>query len=133
MGPAIDKETVLSKVINNIDVFRINLSHGDEETKRKYIDTILKLDSSKTIMLDTRGPEIRTRNKDENIFKKNQILTIKYAEFFKHADDDDTLFIDYPNMYRIEPGTIMSLDNDTVKITITENEDGVLKGKVTIG
>jgi pyruvate kinase len=55
--------------VNNIDVFRINLSHGDEETKRKYIDIILKLDSSKTVMLDLRGPEIRTKNKEDLVFK----------------------------------------------------------------
>lgn len=132
MGPAVDKETVLSKVINNIDVFRINLSHWDEEMKRKYINTILKLDSSKTIMLDTKGPEIRTRNKDEIILKKKAIIEIQYAEFFKHTEDDDILYIDYPNMYRIEAWAIMSIDNDTVKITVKSNEDGVLKGEVTV-
>lgn len=131
MWPAIDKETVLSKVINNIDVFRINLSHGDEESKRKYIDTILKLDSSKTIMLDTKGPEIRTRNKDEMILKKDDTIQIRYAEFFKQ--EDDILFIDYPNMQRLEPGTIMSIDSDAVKIEIVKNDDGALTGKITRG
>jgi pyruvate kinase len=61
---------VLSKVINNIDAFRMNLSHGDEDTKRRYIDIIHKLDSSKTIILDTRGPEIRTKNKDELVYSE---------------------------------------------------------------
>lgn len=132
MWPAVDKETVLSKVINNIDVFRINLSHWDEEMKRKYINTILKLDSSKTIMLDTKGPEIRTRNKDEVILKKKKEVTIQYAEFFKHTEEDNVLYIDYPNMYRIEPWAIMSIDSDTVKITVTSNQDWVLKWEITI-
>ncbi len=129
--PAIDKETVLSKVINQIDVFRINLSHGDEETKKKYIDTILKLDSSKTVMLDTRGPEIRTRNKDEVTLKKNQKITISFAEFFKQ--EAWKLFIDYPNLHRIEAGTIISIDNDTVKIEVLSSKDGDLQGKVIHG
>jgi len=133
MWPAVDKETVLSKVINNIDVFRINLSYWDEEMKRKYINTILKLDSSKTIMLDTKWPEIRTRNKDEIIFKKKELITIQYAEFFKYSEDENVLYIDYPNMYRIEAWTIMSIDSDRVKITIKSNEDGVLTWEVTIG
>lgn len=54
IGPSIDKETILAKIINNIDVFRINLSHGDEDVKKKYIDMVVKLDSSKTILLDTK-------------------------------------------------------------------------------
>lgn len=131
IGPAIDKETVLSKVINQIDVFRINLSHGDEETKKKYIDTILKLDSSKTVMLDTRGPEIRTRNKDEMTLKKNQKITVAFAEFFKQ--ETWTLFIDYPNIHRIESGTIMSIDNDAVKIEVLSSKDGLVSWKVIHG
>jgi pyruvate kinase len=75
-------------------------------------------------MLDTRGPEIRTRNKEELLLKKNKKLTIRYAEFFKQ--EDDVLFIDYPNLPRITPGTIMSIDNDTVKIEIVENNDDEL-------
>ena len=130
MWPAVDKETVLSKVINNIDVFRIRLTHWDEETKRKYIDTILKLDSSKTVMLDTKGPEIRTRNKEEMFFTKDQKITIEYAEFFKYPDDDDTLFIDYPSLYDVKPWTIMCLDNDVAKIEITDSKDWKLKWKV---
>lgn len=130
MWPAIEKETVLWKVVNNIDVFRINLSHGDEEIKRKYIDTVFKLDSSKTVMLDTKGPEIRTKNKDEKILQKNDTVTIQYTEFFKRIDDEKTLYIDYPNMFRIEKGTVMSIDHDNIKIQITDNNDGVLTGKV---
>ena len=128
MWPAIDKETVLSKVVNNIDVFRINLSHGDEETKRKYIDIILKLDSSKTIILDMRWPEIRTKNKDMIKLKKGQTITIGYSEYFQ--DEEDQLLIDYPNPHRIPVGTIMSIDNDKVKIEITDHQEQILIGKV---
>lgn len=131
MGPSIDKETILAKIINNIDVFRINLSHGDEETKKKYIDMILKLDSSKTIMLDTKGPEVRVRNKDELTLKKNQKIKICFAEFFKQ--EEGVLFIDYPNIHTITKGTIMSIDNDAVKIQITGQKDDYLLGTVTVG
>jgi len=70
IGPAIDKETVLAKIVNQIDIFRINLSHGDDDMRKKYVDMVVKLDSSKSIMLDMKGPEIRTRNRDETKFKK---------------------------------------------------------------
>ena len=127
MWPSLDKETVLSKVINNIDTFRINLSHGDEETKKKYINMIVKLDSSKTIMLDTRGPEVRTRNKEELILKKGQEVPIEHAEFFK--DDYETLYIDYALTHEIPEGTIIDIDNGTILIEV-KNKKGKLVGKV---
>lgn len=130
MWPAIDKETVLSKVVNNIDVFRINLSQGDEETKRKYIDIILKLDSSKTVMLDLRWPEIRTKNKEDLSFTKDQIVKIAYSEFFQN--NSEQILIDYPNIQRIPIDTLMSLDNDRVKVQITAYEEDYLVGKIVV-
>lgn len=133
MGPSIDKETVLSKVINNIDVFRMNLSHGDEDTKKRYIDIILKLDSSKTVMLDTRGPEIRTKNKDELVYSDGEMIIIEYAEFFKYPEVLDTLLMDYPNMAAVPVGSIISIDSDAVRLEITKNEEWALTGKITKG
>ncbi len=131
MGPSLDKETVLSKVINNIDTFRINLTHGDEETKKKYIRMILKLDSSKTIMLDTRGPEVRTRNKEELVLNKGQKIPIEHAEFFK--DSFDTLYIDYNQTQGIQEGTILNIDNESVIIEVIKNKWDALMGKVLKG
>jgi pyruvate kinase len=79
----------------------MNLSHGDEDTKRRYIDIIHKLDSSKTIILDTRGPEIRTKNKDELVYSDDEEIIINFAEFFKYPVELDTLLMDYPNMQAI--------------------------------
>ena len=127
MWPSLDKETVLSKVINNIDTFRINLTHSDEDTQKKYIGMIIKLDSSKTIILDTRGPEVRTRNKEELILKKNQEIPIEHAEFFK--DDRDTFYIDYPQTENIPSGTMIDIDNGSILIEVI-NKKGKLLGKV---
>jgi pyruvate kinase len=54
VGPTLAKETVLSKIINMVDAFRITLSQGFDDNNKKYIDTIMKLDNSKTVMLETR-------------------------------------------------------------------------------
>jgi pyruvate kinase len=70
---------------------------------------IVKLDSSKTIMLDTRGPEVRTRNKEELILKKGKEIPIEHAEFFK--DSYDILYIDYPQTQEIPEGTLIDIDN----------------------
>lgn len=128
MWPSLDKETVLSKVISNIDTFRINLSHGDEDTKKKYIDMIVKLDSSKTIMLDTRGPEVRTRNKEEIYLLENQEIQIEHAEFFK--DSDSMLYIDYALAQNITLWTILNIDNSTVRIEVIKKDEEHIVGKV---
>ena len=70
VGPTLAKETILSKIINMVDVFRITLSQGYDDNHRKYIETILKLDNSKTIMLETRGNDIRAKNMLEVSVKK---------------------------------------------------------------
>lgn len=47
--PWLAKETILSKVINMVDGFFVNLSQGFDDRQKKYIDTILKLDNSKRL------------------------------------------------------------------------------------
>lgn len=96
VGPALAKETVLSKVINFVDVFRINLSHGFDDQKKKYIDTILKLDNSKTIVLETKGAEIRSKNVDSIKLKKSDTIRIEYSEY--QDEEKGKLFIDYPEL-----------------------------------
>ena len=49
------KETILSKLINFVHVFRVDLLENPfDDSQKKYIDTILKLDNSKTILLETK-------------------------------------------------------------------------------
>lgn len=62
VSPTLAKETVLSKIINMVDVFRITLSKGYDDNNKKYIDTLMKLDNSKTIILETKGIDIRVKN-----------------------------------------------------------------------
>ncbi|MBP7841850.1 hypothetical protein KA037_04245, partial [Patescibacteria group bacterium] len=51
VGPLLAKETILSKVINMVDIFRISMSNGFDDNNKKYIETVMKLDNSKTIMM----------------------------------------------------------------------------------
>lgn len=65
LGPAVDDETTLEALIRaGVDVFRLNFSHGSHEEHKERMDRVKKvrerLDSPTAIMLDTKGPEIRT-------------------------------------------------------------------------
>ena len=67
IGPASDDPEIIDKFISfGMNAARLNFSHGDYEEHGKRIETIKKLREKRNIpiaiILDTKGPEIRTGN-----------------------------------------------------------------------
>ena len=67
IGPASDNEEVLGKFIDiGMSAARLNFSHGTHETHKEKIELIKRLrkekNSSTAIILDIKGPKIRTHN-----------------------------------------------------------------------
>ena len=67
LGPATKDENVLRRLIEEgMDVARLNFSHGTHADHKERIEMIKKLrrelDKPVAILLDTKGPEIRTRD-----------------------------------------------------------------------
>ena len=65
IGPASESEEMLTRLMNaGLNVTRINFSHGGYEENATKIDTIKKVRSALNrpvaLVLDTKGPEIRT-------------------------------------------------------------------------
>ena len=66
MGPSCwDTEMIVKMLDAGMDICRLNFSHGDHKTHGQTVDNLkeaLKLRPNKVcaIMLDTKGPEIRT-------------------------------------------------------------------------
>lgn len=87
VGPACDSVQKLKKLaLSGMNVARINMSHGDEQSFKKIIDNIKtmrnELGTAIAIMADTKGPEIRIK-KFENDFvvlEKNQTFTLTTNE-----------------------------------------------------
>lgn len=64
LGPSTDDENILRQlIIKGMDVARINMSHQDQESQKKRIESLKKLrkelDIPVALLLDTKGPEIR--------------------------------------------------------------------------
>lgn len=131
VGPSLAKETVLSKVINFVDVFRINLSHGFIDHHKKYIDTILKLDNSKTIMLETKGAEIRSKNVNPLALKKTDKIVIDFSEY--QDEEKGKLFIDYTDLYDVPTGTELTFEETAVILKVEKNDGLTLQCKVVEG
>lgn len=70
LGPASDKEEILRELVKSgLNVCRFNFSHGSHEEHKERMDLVKKireeLGQPVAILLDTKGPEIRTGNFEE--------------------------------------------------------------------
>lgn len=133
IGWALAKETILSKVIANIDGFRLSLSNGYDDSKRKFVDTIMKLDNSKTIMLELKWPETRTKNHNPLTVTVWQEIKIGFSEFFE--DGEGMLFTDFLGIESLPVGAKLIFDDSEAELTISKNEkttDGLVTATVSI-
>lgn len=116
IGPTSDSEKVLSKLIEaGMNVTRHNFSHGDYPSHEKRINTVKKLREKYSkpiaIMLDTKGPEIRTGNFEndkaqlkegdkftiycgDNIIGNNTKCSITYDGLSNDLKKGDSILID---------------------------------------
>ena len=83
LGPASEKEETLRELIKSgLNVARMNFSHGSHEEHKGRMDLVKKvrekLNKPVAILLDTKGPEIRTGNFDqpEVLLEEGQKFTI---------------------------------------------------------
>lgn len=130
VGPTLAKETVLSKVINMVDVFRITLSGWFDDNNKKYIDTIMKLDNSKTIMMETRGADIRVKNVINIKVKDKQKLEMEYSEYAQ--EHEKKVFIDAPFIRDLKIGQQIKFQQSGVVVKIKQiTETGVMTEVVT--
>lgn len=116
MGPNTDDEELLEKLIlEGMDVARFNFSHGTYEEQKHRMDSLKKIRKKLgipvAIMLDTKGPEIRTclleNHKSveildgstftfttRNILGNDKIVQITYENLPNELKVDDTILID---------------------------------------
>lgn len=71
IGPASESPEKLEQLMKEgMNIARLNFSHGDHEEHRRRIDNIRKiadkLNQTVGILLDTKGPEIRTHNMEDD-------------------------------------------------------------------
>ena len=96
VSPILAKETVLSKIVNMVDAFTLTLSRGFDDNNKKYIDTLMKLDNSKTIILETKWNEVRIKNIGNFALEEWQKVVVEYSEYTQ--ENQNKIYIDYPNM-----------------------------------
>jgi pyruvate kinase len=129
IGPASDSEEILSKLIQSgMNVSRHNFSHGDHEEHRKRIELVKTLREKYgkpiAVMLDTKGPEIRTGNFAEGKVEltDGEKFTVYCGE--EIVGDITKCSITYDNLHNdVKPGNIILIDDGLVGLEVQSIED----------
>ncbi len=116
VSPLLAKETVLSKIINMVDAFTITLSSGFDDQNRKYINTLMNLDNSKTIILETKGHDIRVKNTADVPLKKWQKITVDFSEYTQ--DGTTRIYIDYPHLDKLPVGSEIAFETSQTLLKV---------------
>lgn len=124
LGPATDDENVLRELIlNGMNVARVNMSHGTHAEQKVRIDSVKKireeLDLPIAILLDTKGPEIRTGN-----FSGGPVTLEAGQEFTLTADDIDgdntRCSVTYKTLPKeLEEGNKILIDDGLIELRVT--------------
>ncbi len=130
MWPSIGKETILKRLVNFVDIFRINFSHGWISSLEKYVNIIRKIDASKAIMLDTKWPEIRVKNKNNLNLKKKKKISIQFSD--KVVNSDEVLYIDYPFIEDLRKNILISIDDNKILLKIEKIDKNQIIAKVVL-
>ena len=127
IGPKTESVEMLTKLVESgMNVMRLNFSHGDFEehgTRIKRIREVMeKTGKNIGILLDTKGPEIRTGKLEGG---KDILLeagnTIKITTDYSHVGNKDKISVSYPGIVDdLKPGNTVLLDDGLVGLEVTE-------------
>ena len=127
IGPASDNKKMLSKLVKaGMNVMRLNFSHGSHEEHLKKIELITEINnelgSKVAILLDTKGPEIRTGNfvGGQTEFKKGQVSVITPEDI---EGTSDRFTITYKELYKdVKPGGFILVNDGQVELLVDHVE-----------
>ncbi len=138
LGPASSTETIVKKLINaGVNIFRLNLSHGDLPSHASLIKLIRKtsreLKANIGIMSDLPGPKIRLGIIDNGPckLKRGDIVYFRYGKKF---EGNDELPINFHNIHKaVKKGGHIFINDGIVKLTVLKISGSSIKCRVDIG
>ena len=132
LGPASEKEEILTELVENgLNVCRFNFSHGSHEEHKSRLDMAKKvrekLNQPVAILLDTKGPEIRTGNFDapEVLLEEGQTFTVTMKDVL---GTKEMCTVSYKSLANdVVPGDTILIDDGLVGLRVNEiNGDDIV-------
>jgi len=128
LGPASsDEATIEAMLKSGMNVARLNFSHGTHENHKKTIDTFRrvrdKLNMSAAIMLDTKGPEIRIGEVENNSveLKTGERFSLTTKEVMGNEKSVSITYEDLPS--QVHKGNRILIDDGKIMLTVLECTD----------
>ncbi|MGJ5711723.1 pyruvate kinase [Staphylococcus auricularis] len=125
IGPASESEEMLEKLMKaGMNVARLNFSHGDHDEHKTRIDRIRKiskkLGQTVAILLDTKGPEIRTHNMQNGAIEleKGSEVTVSMTEV---EGTKDKFSVTYNHLINdVDKGSYILLDDGLIELQVKD-------------
>jgi len=127
---------------NGMNVVRMNTAHQSSEDTLKVIRNVRAVSDKIPLILDTKGPEIRTTASDYKVaVKKGDRICIK-GDALK-STTPDCIYVSYNNFVEeLEPGKKILIDDGDIEFEVLEKSgdaliclatnDGSVKGKKSV-
>ena len=128
LGPATDREGVLEALIKNgMDVARCNFSHSTHQEHKDRIDKIKEIREKYNIpiaiLLDTKGPEIRTGNFENGKIDVVSGQTFTLVGSREIMGNESMVNTTYPDLYKdVKPGSVILIDDGLIKMEVEKIE-----------
>ncbi len=138
LGPASTNEEMLEKMLKaGMDVARVNFSHGTHEGHGKTIDLFRKvrdhLGMPAAVMLDTKGPEIRTRDFEggKAMLKNGELFTLTTENVLGNAERASITYANLPG--ELKEGDEVLIDDGKLRLKVTETTQTDIVCRVITG
>ena len=141
LGPATESEEMLTKLISGgADVVRLNMAHAKHDWTRTTVRRIraisAKLGREVAIMMDIKGPEIRTGDLANPIdLKPGEIfdLTVQPAGAGETANEVRSVDVNYRDLVNdIAVGDTVLVDNGLIRLEVLEKDAAHIRCRVLI-
>ncbi len=138
LGPASDNEKTIEQLFKcGMNVARLNFSHGTHEGHKKTIETFRavrdRLELPAAILLDTKGPEIRTclLENGETELKEGQIFKLITEE---KLGNNEFVSITYAGLNKLlNKGNIIKVDDGSLILEVEDVNDEEITCRVVVG
>jgi pyruvate kinase len=124
-----DIEFIQSLFDAGMNVARINTAHINQESGKIMIDNIRAVSDSIAILIDTKGPEIRTCGAQHEIeVSEGENITLAFKEI---ETDSQHICVNYERIVDdLDEGNKILIDDGAVEITITGKNKEFLTGRI---
>lgn len=138
IGPSSESlENTKKLILAGMNVARLNFSHGDFEEHGNRIKTIRQaseeLGKSVAILLDTKGPEIRTGKLAVEPIElvQDEFITLTTEEILGDKDRISVTYSELPN--DVEVGSTILIDDGLIGLTVVDIQGTEIKCRIVNG